>query len=115
MDRNWRNKYRRVLAKRKRGKVVCFWCEQPIPADKLRKSGTVHPPQFCSLACATAERNYTGAYKKLSQAGNAAQQRIKEQTGQVPGYERRREALIKSNREHPRRRRKEAAEEGESS
>jgi hypothetical protein len=114
MDRNWRNKYQRVLAKRKRGNIVCFWCEQPIPADKLRKSGRLHPPQFCSQACATAKRNYTGQYKKLSQAGNAAQQRIKAQTGQVPGYEQRREALIKSNREHPRRRRKESAVREES-
>jgi hypothetical protein len=76
-------------------------CQQPV----------VPPHLYCSRACRVAADRAQGLFKARSEKGNAAQQQYKAEHGHVPGYEQRRQALITSNREHPRRRRKEQLQE----
>ena len=82
----------------------CEICGAPIPYEKLVK----HPTQkYCSVAHA-AQGNaqhlkLIGHYQEFSQAGNAAQRRMQEETGIRPGHNARSAAAKRSNQEKPRR------------
>lgn len=91
----WQHKYQRVKQRRLRGKVVCFWCEEVIPEEvlKKRKRPKGDPPRCCDRQCATALQSYLGGYYHLSRYGNRAQQEYKAKNGVVPGYEQRKAAL----------------------
>jgi hypothetical protein len=80
---DWYMRYRRVLAKRRHGKIICFWCEQPLPPEKLKK----HKEQkFCNATCANAHKRATGGFHRLSRHGWAKQHAIQRATGHAPGY-----------------------------
>jgi hypothetical protein len=103
----WQNKKHRVYEKRKRGKIICFWCEQPIPPLAIAKAGKKHPPQFCSKTCVTEKRKILGTFRVMGQKGNNTQKTYKEKYGVIPQYEKRRDAVTYSNTINPRRKRKE--------
>lgn len=85
--------------------ISCEWCGGNIPREKIKKTGTIHPPKFCSRSHANKART-RAFFQQLSKAGNAAQALVKEKTGRKPGYEKRSLAVAKSNREKPRRKAK---------
>ena len=85
-EHEWHNRYTRVYQKRKKGKIICYWCEQLIPAEKLKK----HKQQkFCDAACDHAHKRAVGFYFRLSRYGHAKQQQVRRRTGHAPGHEQR--------------------------
>jgi hypothetical protein len=81
-------------------------CENDIPDRSLSKH---RDQKYCSSECARAVINVrqkeNGHYQKMSQAGNEAQARYKEQHGHAPGYVNRKAALQRPGRNDNRRRR----------
>jgi hypothetical protein len=92
-------KWRRVHKRRLNGKLDCFWCEQPIPYEKIKKTGRREPPKFCSRDCYIQQRIFMGTYKVMSRAANEKQSQIARQTGERPGSQKRREHFAKLRRE----------------
>lgn len=72
----WQHKYQRVKQRRLRGKIVCFWCEEVIPEETLkkRKRAKDDPPRCCCREHSVALRTYLGEYVTLSRYGNRSQQ-----------------------------------------
>ena len=85
--------------------ISCEQCAGPIDPAKVRKGGAKRRPRFCSRQCQVAYNRETGAFHRLSQAGNAAQHAYKAEHGTVPGYESRRAALQRPDRTNNRRKR----------
>jgi hypothetical protein len=75
-------------------------CLKPLDPTKLAKRPTL---RFCSRAHAVIWLQQQGHYQAIGVKGNQVQSQIKAQTGHVPKYEKRRDAVAQSNREHPRR------------
>lgn len=86
--------------------LLCEQCGNPLTERLARKACKSYTPRFCSRECHLAWRVASGWNKRWSEIANAAQHRYAEQHGEVPGYKQRREALIQSNQENPRRKNK---------
>ncbi len=83
--------------------AYCQVCQQPIDPAKLAKRPTM---RFCSREHATVWLKEQGHYKRIGKLGNEIQSQVKQATGHVPKYEKRRNAVSESNREHPRRKKR---------
>lgn len=61
---------------------------------------------YCNRACRREAELRAGHFAAMGAAGNESQHAVKEATGHAPGYDKRREAVIASNKEKPRRAKK---------
>lgn len=82
----------------------CEWCGKDIPWEHYRKRP--REARFCDRDCYTAWGKASGEFAKKGRLGVEAQAAYKEEHGHVPKYAKRAAAVIVSNREHPRRKRK---------
>jgi hypothetical protein len=78
-------------------------CLKPLDPAKLAKRPTL---RFCSRKHVAVWLSQQGHYQAIGAKGNKVQAEIKTQTGHIPKYEKRRDAVAQSNHEHPRRRSK---------
>jgi hypothetical protein len=75
-------------------------CLQPLDPEKIAK----HPElRFCCREHAVLYRQARGDYQRIGALGNEAQARVKAETGRIPKYEKRSQAVAESNRANPRR------------
>lgn len=82
--------------------LFCKVCGEKIDEVKVRKAGR-KPPEHCSHDCLVVTQKREGHFARIGKLGNESQQAVKAQTGHVPQYEKRRDAVVASNREKPRR------------
>lgn len=83
--------------------IFCKVCGDKIDEIKVAKAGPRHPPQHCSHACLVETQKREGHFARIGRLGNQAQQAFKAREGKIPEYEKRRDTVVASNKEKPRR------------
>lgn len=104
----WYAKKNRVNQRRRNGNLVCYWCEQVITDEDLKRGHRTEGnlPKFHNRTCLNEYKKYFGFYRIMASFGNESQARYKAEVGEIPSYVNRSAAVSKANKEAPKRAKK---------
>lgn len=89
--------------------IICTFCGKPISPEIIKRRHLTQEElrrrrSFCTPEHSVAWNEANGFYEEIGARGNEVQTRQKNETGQIPKYEKRRDAVAASNHDNPRRR-----------